>query len=132
MDERQIERMAKDLGARAASRIDVEKTAQAVIRRVKEQPTPVVWWRRMPVLQSVAAAAVVVLVAGVLLVGQIGGGGEVFEPPALAELQALSTEELEEVYDSLVFDAPVYESATYGLYDMNEEQLRELLDLMEG
>ena len=84
-------------------------------------------------LQSVAAAAVVVLVAGVLLVGRIGGGGGIAADfHALPELQALSAEDLEEVYDSLVFDAPVYESATHGLYDMNEEQLRELLDLMEG
>ena len=133
IDEREIERLARELGARAAGRIDVEQTAQAVVRRVKQHEARPVWWRRVPVLQAVASAAVIVLVAGVLLVGRFGGGGgEATEPVLLAELQELSTEELTEVFDSLMVDAPVYESSTVGLQDLNEEQLRELLELMEG
>jgi anti-sigma factor RsiW len=133
IDEREIERLARELGARAAGRIDVERTAQAVLQRVKEHRAQPVWWRRVPLLEAVASAAVIVLVAGVLLVGRFGAGnGDVGGTVALAELQELSTEELAEVFDSLLFEAPVYESSTVGLQDLNEEQLRELLELMEG
>lgn len=133
IDEREIEQLARRLGARAAGRIDVERTAGAVLQRVEQHRAQPVWWRRVPVLQAVAAAAVIVLVLGALLVGRFGGGsGDGAEPVLLAELQELSTEELTEVFDSLLVDAPVYESSTLGLQDLNEEQLRELLELMEG
>ncbi|UCG85544.1 MAG: hypothetical protein JSW71_16645 [Gemmatimonadota bacterium] len=133
IDERQIERMARQLGAGAADRIDVEQTARAVMRRVKQHAEAPVWWRRVPVLQTVASAAVIVLVAGVLLIGRFGGGtSETAETMALAELQELSTDELAEVFDSLLVEAPVYEFSTVGLQDLNEEQLHELLELMEG
>ncbi len=133
MDERQLEQLAKRLGAEAADRLDVEQTARAVLRRVKEEPVTVRWWRRMPVLQSVAAAAVVVLTAGVLVVGQLASnGGEVAVLPAFTELYTLSNDELEQVYDSLTVDAPVYELSAVNLQDMNEGQLEELLALMEG
>ncbi len=133
IDEREIEQLARRLGARAAGRIDVERTARAVLQRVKQHRARPVWWRRAPVLQAVAAAAVIVLVLGALLLGRFGGGtGDGAEPVLLAELQELSTDELTEVFDSLLVEAPVYESSTLGLQDLNEEQLRELLELMEG
>jgi hypothetical protein len=133
IDEREIEQLARRLGARAAGGIDVERTAGAVLQRVKQHRAQLVWWRRVPVLQAVAAAAVIVLVLGALLVGRFGGGsGDGAEPVLLAELQELSTDELTEVFDSLLVEAPVYESSTLGLQDLNEEQLRELLELMEG
>jgi anti-sigma factor RsiW len=133
IEEQQIERMARELGARAADRVDAEQTARAVLRRIKQAPRPAVWWRRAPVLQALAAAAVVVLLAGVFLVGPFtGDGGDAPEPLAIAELQELSTDELSEVFDSLVVEAPVAEYSSVGLQDLNEQQLRELLELMEG
>jgi len=60
MDEQQLEKLARGLGARAAEQLDVERTAQAVVRRLKDEPVPVVWWRRTPGLQSLAAAAIAV------------------------------------------------------------------------
>jgi len=133
MDERQITQLARQLGAEAAGRIDVEQTARAVLRRVKEEPVAVRWWRQMPVLQSAAAAAVVVLTVGVLVVSQLGrNGSEVAVLPAFTELHALSELELEQVYDSLTADAPVYELSEASLQDLNEGQLEELLAMMEG
>ena len=133
MDERQLARLARKLGAEAAGRLDVEQTARAVLRRVKEEPVAVKWWRRMPVLQSAAAAAVVVLTVGVLVVSQLGSNGsEVAVLPAFTELHALSDDELEQVYDSLTADAPVYELSAANLQDLNEGQLEELLAMMEG
>jgi len=133
MDERQIEQLAKGLGATAAAKLDVEQTARAVLRRVKEKPVAVKWWRRMPVLQSAAAAAVVLLAAGVLVIGQLANSGdEVAVLPAFTELHALSDDELVQVYDSLTADAPVYELSAANLQDLNEGQLEELLARMEG
>jgi hypothetical protein len=133
MDERQLERMAKQLGARAEAKLDVELTAQAVLKRLREEPVRVAWWRRGPVLQGLAAAAVVVLTAGILVSNHVLDGGRtpaaVFAP---VELQELSLEELEEVYDSVAVEAPVYELVAVGLHDLNESELEELLRLMEG
>lgn len=133
IDETQIERMARALGARAADRVDAEQTARAVLLRLEQQPRKRVWWQRAPAFQALAAAAVVVLLAGVFLVGPFGShAGDAAEPMALVELEELSTDELAEVFDSLVAEAPVYEYSTVGLQDLNEQQLRELLQLMEG
>ena len=49
------------------------------------------------------------------------------------QLQALSVDELQEVLDSLVVEAPVaYRSGTSGLADLDEKQLTEMLKQMEG
>lgn len=133
MDERELERLAQRLGSQAADNLDVERVARSVVQRLRTEPAPVVWWRRIPRLQAVAAAAVIVLTAGVLTVSRIvGDGSEIADLPSLAELQALTTDELEQVFDSLVIDAPVFEYTDYGLHDMNEGQLQELLQRLEG
>jgi hypothetical protein len=133
MDERQLERLARRLGSQAADNLDVERVARSVVQRLRTEPAPVVWWRRIPRLQAVAAAAVIVLTAGVVTVSQIvGDRNEIGDLPSLAELQALTTDELEEVFDSLVIDTPVFEYTDYGLHDMNEGQLQELLQRLEG
>lgn len=133
MDERELERLAQQLGNQAADNLDVERVARSVVQRLRTEPAPVVWWRRIPRLQAAAAAAVIVLTAGVVTVSQIvGDGSEIADLPSLAELQALTTDELEQVFDSLVIDAPVFEYTDYGLHDMNEGQLQELLQRLEG
>ena len=90
------------------------------------------WWERPAVLKMAAAVALMV------------GGGTVAvktlrhtvptetSAPVIASLQALSSDELEEVFDSLATDAPVNEGAPVGLHDLTSEQLRELLQRMEG
>ena len=50
--------------------------------------------------------------------------------PMPLELQALSDDELEEVFDSLSFEAPVSELAVASLEDMSVGQLEELLQTM--
>ena len=133
MEERQIVQLAKRLGAKAADTLDVERTAQVVISRVKQAPAKVVWWRRMPLLQSAAAAAVFVLTVGVFVVSQLKtNGSDLGVLEEFAELHALSDSELEQVYDSLTAEAPVHELSAVNLQDLNEGQLEELLALMEG
>jgi hypothetical protein len=85
------------------------------------------------VLQGLAAAAVLIITAGVLVSGQLNGGpGGTVLLPAPTELASLSEDELEEVYDSLAAEAPLFELADAGLYDLTEGELEELLELLEG
>ena len=66
MDDRELEQLAKRLGERAASNLDVERTAQQVLARLRAQPAPVVrWWERINVLRA-AAVAIVIVGAGLL------------------------------------------------------------------
>jgi len=143
MEKLHLEELAKRLGARAEARIDIDRTAQAVVERLRGEgvgkasptrgaPARVVWWRRTPVLQGLAAA-VVVLVAGVLVTSQLARSKpDRQELAAPAELMDLSVEELEEVYDSLALRAPASEFALVDLQDLDEAELEELLQLMEG
>ena len=83
-------------------------------------------------LQGVAAA-VVILAAGLLVFNR--AGNEIDMPAGdvvPVAIESLSAQELEEVADSLFFEAPVYEQVAIGLQDLDEGQLVELLQLMEG
>ena len=50
----------------------------------------------------------------------------------LFELESLSFADLEEVFDSLTYEGPIAELSAVGLDNLDENQLRELLTLMEG
>ena len=132
VDDQQLEQLARNLGARAEERLDVDDTARAVVARLKSEHERVVWRRRVPQLSVLAVAAVLFLVVGLLF--DDGGEGPVDSGLDLAampiELQALSYDELEEVFDSLSFEAPVSELAVANLEDMSIGQLEELLQTM--
>lgn len=132
IDDQQLEQLARRLGSRAVEKLDFDETARSVVERLKSEPEPVVWWRRAPRLSLMAAAAVLVMAIGIFANG--GGDNASTEEqnsvPTLLELQALSDEELEEVYDSLWFEAPVSELVAASLDDMTVGQLEELLQTM--
>jgi anti-sigma-K factor RskA len=132
VDDQQLEQLARSLGAKAVAHLDVDETARVVVERLKSEPQSVVWWRRKPQLSAVAAAAVLVLAIGILAdtYGHKGGGAELEHDQAPLELQALYDDELEEVLDSLLFEAPVAELAVASLEDMSIGQLEELLQTM--
>ncbi len=132
MDDQQLEQLARRLGSRAAERLDADETAKAVVERLKSEPVRLVWWRRAPRLSMMAAAAVIVLAIGILADngGSNPGGADVSVVPTPLELQALSDDELAEVFDSLSFEAPVSELAVSSLEDMSVGQLEELLQTM--
>lgn len=132
MDDGQLERTAKRLGATAAARLDVDRTARVVVERLRLEPEHAVWWRRTPVLSAVAAAAVIVMAVGILIDSrrEHRSGSEQALAFAPIELQALSDDELEEVYDSLAFEAPVSELIVASLEEMSVGQLEELLRTM--
>lgn len=130
MDERDLERIAAQLGSRGASRIDVDRTAWAVLARLKTER--VVRWWASPALLRIAAGVALTVGAG-LFAYRAARTPE--RPAAVASpvlLQSLSRDELEEVLDSLAFEAPAFEHVAVGLHDLNDDQLRELLRNMEG
>ena len=131
LDDQQLEQLAKHLGASAAAHLDVDETARAVVERLKSAPERFVWWRRMPMVQAMAAAAVIVLIVGILADGRDSHTAldlDLTHTPS--ELQALSFDELGEVFDTLTFEAPVSELSVAGLDNMSVGQLEELLQTM--
>ncbi len=132
LNDRQLEELAERLGETAAARLDADAVANNIIKRLEVEPKIDSWWKRqMPTYGAFAAAAVLVLALGIL--SEERTGRDAISPDlelATLELQALSVDELEEVFDSLSFDAPVYELAAVGLDDMSVGQLEELLQTM--
>src|SRR5437867_2535021 len=117
LDDRDLESAARRLGERAAARLDVEKTTGAVVARL--QTAGVAPWWAAPGLR---AAAVVVLALGLGLFYRGVGGRPASTVAASPELQTLSVDELQEVLDSLVVEAPVaHRSGTSGLADLDEK-----------
>lgn len=139
MNEYEIERFARGLGARAAARLRVETLVSGVLERLRAGEVGagkrgVGLFRGRGTLVLRIAAAVVVL-AGAGLVARdalehgAAPGTSAIPAPVLA---GLSTDELEEVFDSLAVEAPVHEFAVGGLESLNETQLKQLLQQMEG
>ena len=135
MNEQQIERLARQLGERAAREVDVERTAAAVLHRLRTDPaTRRPWWSKPAVLR--VAASLVLLLGGALAIRAYvatGDGGPAEATPALVvSLDGLSESELTEMLDSMVTETPVYELVGAGLEDLNETQLEELLAQLDG
>jgi hypothetical protein len=132
MNESDIERVAARLGQRAAARLDVERTASAVVARLRAEKRVSVWRRSITLLQMAAAVSLLVGggVAGYRLLQQPRAAGAM--APVVASLQTLSSTEMEEVLDSLATESPAYENVAVGLHDLSNEQLTELLHQMEG
>jgi hypothetical protein len=136
-DER-LQAQARHLGAEAADRLDVERTAAAVLQRLREQPAATAAWWARPAWLRIAAAVVLLLGGGVVFRGTRVVG------PATAVvgwdgLNGLSSDQLRALIHSL--DEPVLRIAEEegvasaqeaGLEDLSAAQLRELLRSLEG
>jgi hypothetical protein len=130
----ELEQLARRLGTRAAERLDVERTAAAVVARLRTERAR----QRPRWMQSgwLRAAAVALLVVGAGLVVR----QRFLTHPAPAdqyvreELQDLSTDQLREVLGSLdrTLSEATIEPADDGLNDLTTEQLRVLLQSLEG
>lgn len=137
MDEHEVERLAKAMGARAAEQLDVERLASAVVARLRADRAhaegPKRAWRTGPLVLRLAAALAVLLTGGILVRGTLERNGS--PPTAMLTapiLRDLSADELAEVFDSLAIEAPVHEGMAFGVENLDEAQLKELLRLMEG
>lgn len=135
IDDRELERVARELGRPAGDRLDVERVARGVVARLRTageadrasaaDPRPALRW-----LATAAAAAL--LVAGSVVTLRHAPPTGLTVATTATGLYDLSSDELSEVLDSLSLHAPVSSQFTVGLDDLDADQLRDLLALMEG
>jgi uncharacterized protein YlxW (UPF0749 family) len=138
-DDAKLQDVARLLGARAAERLDVERTAQAVVARLRTEPRAqlrVLGWIR-PAWLRIAAALVMVVGAGVVALN-VRTPSFTTSLPAVStggDLSELSGDELRAVLDELgqAGGEPQAVSAQdVGLEDLSAPQLRALLESLEG
>ena len=139
MNEHELEKLAQRLGARAAEQLDVERTAQAVVTRLREAPRVSVVTRLWMQSAWLKVAATVVLLLGTGAVAKALWRPQALAPAggeaAAAGLNDLSTDQLQQLLE--VVDtpadgaAPVYPPDA-SLDDLTAPQLRELLRSLEG
>ena len=137
MNEERMEQLAKRLGARAAERLDVGKTARQVVERLREQSAPRSAWIQPAWLRI--AAALVIVVGGAVLYRFTPGHRPVVSQHAAHfvadDLSGLSADDLRDVLSS--FDeilstdsAPASDSTDWR--ELDSQQLREVLRALEG
>ena len=136
-----LRQVARRLGAEAAERLDVERTAQAVVARLRagEEPArPPIRWMQPAWMR--AAAGVVLIIGGGLLVYH-----RITTPPVMppqpnsaqhdtSELAGLSSGQLRDVLNGLdqpVEMVPTVHAGDAGVEDLSELQLQSLLKAME-
>ena len=129
MNEEKLIQAARQLGARAADRIDVETTARKVVERLREQPVRRTTWIHQSWVRI--AAMVVVLVGGVLWFAPGHGPGARQDGAHFVadDLRDLSTDELRSLLSSFdqILDENVVPDSTADLPELDTQQLRELL-----
>jgi len=131
-----LEDLARRLGAVAAERIDVERTAAAVVTRLRaERQAPRPLWARRPAgWLRIAAALVLVGGASIVARGLWPRASGVAPQVETIDLGELSPAQLREVLNSLDQPgalAPV-PAQDVGLEDLTPQQLRTLLASLEG
>ena len=135
IEDPKLQELARQLGVRAAERLDVERMTQAVVaglrRPARERPwlvwTQVAWVR--------AAAMVVLLVGiGVVMQPRTETVRTAWEDAPVGAVQDLSADQLTRVLDELnqPVDVSVPSPEDAGLEDLSEPQLRALLKSLEG
>lgn len=139
LNDRKLREEARRLGAAAAGRLDADRVADAVVRRLREAPPARTGtWIRTGWLRI--AAAVVILAGGGMAMRQVlqndppqlAAGGEYFVSDDLSDLSAEELRELLTVLDDTSpFGAPVT-AGDNDLTELDAQQLREVLRTLEG
>ncbi|PYP68824.1 MAG: hypothetical protein DMD36_11965 [Gemmatimonadetes bacterium] len=124
-----LQEVAQRLGAGAAERLDVERTARAVVERLRAGPRAERWTWVQPAWLRIAAAAILVIGGGLFtraLVWQRAPGSAVVVPVG-EDLTDLTAEQLREALT--VLDQPVSEEGAgdTGVEGLTAEELRALL-----
>jgi hypothetical protein len=136
LHDEELREVAQRLGARAAERLDVERTAQAVVVRLRLEPRRRAWTWFEPTWLRIAAALVVVAGAGAIARAR----WHERTPAAAAvvpledDLSGLTPAELREAIGAL--DQPLGEEtgsgADTGLEGLGPDELRALLRSLKG
>lgn len=135
----ELRHAARRLGADAAERLDVERTAQAVLDRLRagEHPrkSPIHWMQ--PAWMRAAAAVVLIVGAGLVVRHRLNQPTELGARDSAStsgEFAGLSSGQLRDVLagfdDSL--EAPVVHAGEAGVEDLSASQLQSLLQSMGG
>ena len=139
-DEAKLEAMAQRLGAQAAERLNVERTAAAVVERLRAEPASDARWSWMQPSWLRIAAALVILVGGGLIARQLllqpstSGGGHEIAHFVREDLTDLSADQLREVLSTLdeTLDLRGTRTPEVDLEDLDAQQLRAVLRSLEG
>ncbi|MGH7567596.1 MAG: hypothetical protein ACREL9_01305 [Gemmatimonadales bacterium] len=133
-DDATLHETAQRLGAREAERLDVERTAQAVVERLRREPAvPAPAWVRPGWLRI--AAAVVVLVGAGLITRDLFNGSVSDAHPGhyvVEDLGDLTVDDLQQVLATLDETLVSTAASEAGLDGLTEAQLREVLRSLEG
>jgi hypothetical protein len=137
LQDAELRELAQRLGMEAAARLDVEQVAQAVVRRLREQPRLARWTRRAPVWVALAAGLVLLLGAGVALQSvrrHAESRATAAVAPAGLDLSELTADQLRDVLRTLdrPFDGASAGSVDAGLDDLTTPELRKVLRSLEG
>jgi hypothetical protein len=137
MNDDMLHEAARQVGARAAERLDVDATARAVLRRLREASEALpVWWAQPAWLR--AAATVVLLLGGFALARNVAPPPR--EPSRSVayvgeDLTTFSSDQLLDVLQEIgqtggsLAPSSLQEA---GLEDLTAAQLQELLRSLEG
>lgn len=130
-----LRQVARRLGAEAAERLDVERTAQAVLARLRagdEPARPPIRWMQ-PAWMSAAAVVVIMIGAGALYrithpVPQFVGATDTAPVDVLADIPSGQLQEvLSGLNDPLEMPGAVH-AGEAGVEDLSEPQLQSLLE----
>ena len=130
--------MAERLGRATAERVDVERTAERVLARLREDAQRARRFRRwvQPLGLRIAAALMIVVGAGLVARGRWRPSpGRPAAEAASGELGELSAAQLRELLDAVDRpggDQDVVLAQEVGLEDLSAAQLRALLVSLEG
>jgi len=137
-DEAKLEAMAQRLGAQAAERLNVERTAAAVIERLRAEPARDARWSWIQPTWLRIAAALVILVGGGLIARQLlvqhATSGHQIAHFVRDDLTDLSADQLREVLSTLdeTLDLGGARTPEVDLEDLDAQQLRAVLRSLEG
>jgi hypothetical protein len=134
-----LQEVARRLGARAADRLDVERTAQAVLARLRTEPRARsgAWVWMQPAWLRIAAVVVIVVGAGVMMRSRLHQPTATTTLVAAAgtELNELSTDQLRQVLEAVGQPGEEHETVSsqdVSLDDLSALELRALLESLEG
>ena len=137
-DDARLHETAQRLGAKAAERVDVERTAAVVIERLRAEPAGGSRWSwRQPAWLRIAAALVILVGGGLIgrrLLVQPGTGGHEVAHFVSDDLSDLSADQLRDVLTTLdeTLDSGGTTLPEADLEDLDAQQLRVVLRSLEG
>jgi len=131
-----LQELAQRLGAQAAERLDVERTAQAVLARLRAEPRTAGarWAWIQPAWLRIAAAVVIVVGVGEVARSVFRDRPAAAVAAAGTELNDLSTAQLRAVLEAVELPATeeTISAQDVSLDDLSAPQLRALLQSLEG